>query len=129
MQTVSEAQFCTDVGLQWQVERGLQLATQSCIDLADEIIFQLEMEEPETAADAFHSLRGAGLLEPELADRLVECVGFRNVLVHDYADLDLSETFRHWQQDLPCYERFCAWVRAWLLRAEVDSSPPKGHDL
>lgn len=114
MPAVTEAEFLADVGLQWQVERGLQLATQACIDMADEILFQLEMEEPETAADTFHTLRGAGWLEPELADRLVECVGFRNVLVHDYVDLDHSETFRHWQQDLPDYERFCARVRAWL---------------
>ena len=116
MQTVSEAQFLSDPGLQWQMERGLQLATQACIDLADEMLYQLEMEEPETAADAFHALRAAGLLGPELTDRLVECVQFRNVLVHDYADLDPSQTFRHGQQDLAYFERFCTAVRDRMLK-------------
>lgn len=123
MQTVNEEQFLADAGLQWQVERGLQLATQACIDMADEILFQLEKEEPETAADAFYALRAADLLEANLADQLVECVGFRNVLVHDYADLDLAETFRHWQRDLSCYERFCRLVRAWITGTAPAATP------
>lgn len=121
IEEVTEAEFRTNPGLQWQVERGLQLATQVCTDISDEIIFQIELEEPETAADSFHALRAAGLLSHELATRLVECVKFRNVLVHDYADLDLGLAYRHWREDLACYEQFCKVVRAWLSETEVET--------
>lgn len=40
-----------------------------------------------TYADAVRRLTAEGLLEEELAAR---AVGFRNLLVHPYADLDLS---------------------------------------
>lgn len=45
---------------------------------------------PPTYADGFRKLAAAGLLPTDLASRLVSAVGFRNLLAHAYADLDLE---------------------------------------
>jgi uncharacterized protein YutE (UPF0331/DUF86 family) len=45
---------------------------------------------PASNADAFRLLGGAALLDPELAEVMAGAVGFRNVLVHDYAEVDDS---------------------------------------
>jgi uncharacterized protein YutE (UPF0331/DUF86 family) len=43
---------------------------------------------PASNADAFRLLAGDGVLASSLATSLAGAVGFRNVLVHGYADVD-----------------------------------------
>jgi uncharacterized protein YutE (UPF0331/DUF86 family) len=43
---------------------------------------------PTTASDAFSELAKLGLIERRLAGRLKLAVGFRNVLVHEYIEID-----------------------------------------
>lgn len=114
MQGPTQAEFQASRRLQWQVERGLQLATQASIDISDDVLFQLGLPEPDTAADTFRALHDAGVIEADLARELIAAARFGNVLVHDYADLDLSGVYRRWHQDLDHYEAFCRAVRAHL---------------
>lgn len=65
----------------------MQLAIQCCIDIAGALAADVDSPPAETYAGYFDVLRGDGL-EPELAERLKRAVGLRNVLVHDYLDLD-----------------------------------------
>ena len=43
---------------------------------------------PTAAAEAFSELAKRGLIDRRLAGRLQLAVGFRNVLVHEYTELD-----------------------------------------
>lgn len=43
---------------------------------------------PETNAEAFAELERQGVIEDDVAQSLVAASGFRNVLVHQYADVD-----------------------------------------
>jgi len=43
---------------------------------------------PQESREAFELLEKAGLLDRELAKRMKRMVGFRNVAVHDYTDLN-----------------------------------------
>ena len=45
---------------------------------------------PQDSRKAFVLLADAGILAPDLADRMAKMVGFRNVAVHDYRKLDLA---------------------------------------
>jgi uncharacterized protein YutE (UPF0331/DUF86 family) len=45
---------------------------------------------PQESRDAFHILCKADLLEKGLAERMMAMVGFRNVAVHDYQELNLD---------------------------------------
>jgi len=55
-------------------------------------------------------LEKAGVLEPELARALGRMVGFRNILVHDYARRDPVILLRVLKVDLADIERFRAAV-------------------
>lgn len=46
--------------------------------------------EPRTNRELFTLLEKAGWIDEELADRLRSMAGFRNLLVHGYAAVDLS---------------------------------------
>lgn len=67
----------------------LWLAVQLTIDLAVSWAVRAGLGVPPTYGDAFRMLARSGLLETELAQRLVAAAGFRNLVVHAYADLDL----------------------------------------
>jgi len=77
--TFSEARF---------VEHTLQLLTQATLDVASHIVSARRLGEPETNRALFDELRRAGLLDDELADTLDAMAGFRNILVHDYQEID-----------------------------------------
>ncbi|GAA2903587.1 hypothetical protein GCM10010472_72280 [Pseudonocardia halophobica] len=64
-------------------------AVQVVIDLAVATCVRRGLGNPETYAAAFRILRDAGTIDAELADRLARAAGFRNLLVHAYAALDL----------------------------------------
>lgn len=65
-------------------------AVQVVIDVAVWACVTLGLGSPATYGDAFRSLAVDGVIDADLAERLVRAAGFRNVLVHAYADLDLA---------------------------------------
>ncbi len=64
-------------------------ALQIVIDMAVSACVGRGLGSPPTYGDAFRALGENGAIDGALADRLARAAGFRNVLVHAYADLDL----------------------------------------
>jgi uncharacterized protein YutE (UPF0331/DUF86 family) len=64
-------------------------AVQVVIDLAVSTCVRLGLGSPPTYGDAFRKLAAADVLDADLAARLAAAAGFRNLVVHAYADLDL----------------------------------------
>ena len=77
----------TDPDVQDIVSHNLEKAVQVCIDIASHVC-AAHGRAPETPGDAFVVLAELGLIDQELAQRLVSAVGFRNVSVHEYAEVD-----------------------------------------
>ncbi|MGI6783334.1 MAG: type VII toxin-antitoxin system HepT family RNase toxin [Aminivibrio sp.] len=69
---------------------NIQRATELCIDLANHVVKTLKLGIPKESRESFLLLAGAGLIGWEMARDLGRMVGFRNVLVHDYRDLDVA---------------------------------------
>jgi uncharacterized protein YutE (UPF0331/DUF86 family) len=65
-------------------------ATQIVIDLALAAAVALKLGTPASYADAFRLLERAGVIDTQLADRLVRAAGFRNVVAHAYETLDMN---------------------------------------
>lgn len=63
-------------------------AIEACVDVAQHICASEGWGPPKDNADAVRVLGAHGVLHPELAHQLSRAVGFRNVLVHDYVDVD-----------------------------------------
>ena len=85
---VGEDRYLGDLDLRLRTERALQLALQVCIDLGAHVVSERGLDPPQDYRAVFGRLRDAGLLDPDLAGRLGEAAGLRNLLVHGYADLD-----------------------------------------
>ncbi|MGI8945174.1 MAG: type VII toxin-antitoxin system HepT family RNase toxin [Thermoleophilaceae bacterium] len=74
-------------------ERWLQLAIQACIDMGAQIVSELSVSAPSDYAAVFKALADAGVVGPELGDRLAAAARQRNVLVHLYMDIDDRAVF------------------------------------
>lgn len=75
------------------LERYLYLVTQATIDLAEAVISYKRLRKPATMKDAFTILADEGLIKRDLEEKLRDMVGFRNVLTHEYVEIDYDIAF------------------------------------
>ncbi len=81
-------------GLQDWVEElaalhALQVQAQALLDIVARIASSLGYA-PTTAREAAEALKKEGLLSSDDYDFLVRVIGFRNIVVHEYADVDME---------------------------------------
>jgi len=68
-------------------QHAIQLSIQICIDIAAHLIAEIGPKMPTDYRGVFEALRPQGL-EEDLATRLANAAGMRNVLVHGYLEVD-----------------------------------------
>lgn len=90
-----------------------QTAIEACIDAAQHVVAARGLGTPSSNAEAFRLLDRAGILPADVATSLAGAVGFRNVLVHGYADVDDRLVVDNLAQ-LPALRRYVAAMTALL---------------
>ncbi len=86
----SKLSFEEDFLKQDAIAINIQRACELTIDIANIAIKEKKLGLPSSSRDSFVLLFEAGLIDKAFADKLCKMVGFRNVLVHAYQDLDLE---------------------------------------
>ncbi len=84
----SEEPFAEDFSKQDLVVINLLRACEQCIDMANHIIRVKKLGLPAESADSFALLGKAGIIDAELEKKLAGTVGFRNIAIHQYQDID-----------------------------------------
>jgi len=69
---------------------NIQRATEACIDLAMHIVAEKSLGIPQSSRDGFELLYKSGIIDEELNKKLKAMVGFRNIVVRDYQNIDLD---------------------------------------
>ena len=69
---------------------NVERACQAAIDLAMHVVAMKHLGMPQSQADAFRLLADAAILAPPLSERMIGMCGFRNVLVHQYQELEME---------------------------------------
>ena len=105
-----------DEDLAWLVERGLQLGCEIVLDTANHILAGAFGRCAETYEQMLDALAAEAVLSPELRSDLRGLGGFRNVLVHDYLELDPARVTAALERAPEQFERFAREVHAWLAR-------------
>lgn len=86
--SVSAEDYSGDWKTRRIVERTLQIMIELCIDIAGHIISDRRLRVPVSYADTFKSLAEAGLITPQISDIMERMAKFRNVVVHQYENVD-----------------------------------------
>ena len=78
---------------QLAAERALHVAAEAIFDVAGHLLAGRGHTVPSVYRELVPALARAGVLTDALAHRLAGLAGFRNLLVHDYADVDPSQVW------------------------------------
>jgi uncharacterized protein YutE (UPF0331/DUF86 family) len=111
-------QIAADVREERFVEHTLQLAIQAALDVASHLVSDERLGEPKSNRELFELLVKGGVLPAALSAPLQAMAGFRNVLVHGYADVDLAIVRDVVEQHLGDLDAFVAAVRARLAQPD-----------
>lgn len=106
--------FLGDFRTQWAAERGIQLAAEIVLDVANHILAARFDRFPETNEQTLDALLDAGVISEATRARLRGFGGFRNVLVHGYLDLDSGQVHAHLQRVPADLAAFLQDVSDWL---------------
>ena len=98
--TSSEAEFVATPAIHDLAERYLHLAMEAALDLVNHWISEQALRTPDSNRDTFSVLEESGEIDASLAERLRAWAGFRNILVHEYVNIDHGITYRAIQDDL-----------------------------
>jgi uncharacterized protein YutE (UPF0331/DUF86 family) len=122
VQKVSLDEYLDDDSIQTYVERKLQLAIQVCMDIGNYLIGQLGLPVPDAQENVFAVLGREGVIERDLARRMVGMARFRNILVHDYLEIDSHIVYHNLTDELGDFDQFAREVATRFLAAKPDSA-------
>ncbi len=95
-------------------ERLLQTAIESCVDCA-RILVLLENWRPlRDERDAFLLLVDKRVIDDDLAQRMMRAKGFRNILVHEYINIDPILFMKFLEKDLGDLQVFASAIANFL---------------
>ena len=95
-------------------ERLLQLSIEVVIDICNLLVSGLRLGLPAEEEDLFRKLLKAAVMSEEMGDKLREMRGFRNILVHEYAQVDDKLVYEAVKTKLEDFTLFRREVLAYL---------------
>jgi uncharacterized protein YutE (UPF0331/DUF86 family) len=102
----SEEEILENKDIQHLLERRLHIALEIAIDISAHIAAGLKLPDRETAKSVFAVLGKEGIISKQLALKMQDVVGFRNILVHEYGEIDHSLVYKTYKEDLGDLHRF-----------------------
>ncbi|MBW6470108.1 MAG: DUF86 domain-containing protein [Methanosarcinaceae archaeon] len=97
-------------------ERAFQLSCETLLDICNLIIAGKSFGLPKNSKDSMEKLAEHGIISKNLAIRLSEMVGFRNLLVHKYGTIDDSMAFNYLSCELKDFYEFLEAVEAFTKK-------------
>ncbi len=89
----SQKEIESDLTLRGAAERYLYLVAQATIDLAEAVVSYKGFRKPSTFGETFHILNEENIISGDLTKKMVKMTGFRNIVAHDYEDLDYNVVY------------------------------------
>jgi uncharacterized protein YutE (UPF0331/DUF86 family) len=105
-----------DHTLRGAVERYIEVALECMIDIGEMIISKEKLKRPDTYRDVFLLLGEHGILPDDFAKDLAPAAGFRNVLVHMYAKIDIDRLYYYLENNIEDIERFGEYIARYLIK-------------
>jgi len=101
-----EEHFLKDPLIYGNAERYLQLAIQNVLDISNHIVADMKLSLPADHRQLFELLTKHKVVSASLSTKLISMAGFRNVLVHEYLDIDRRRVYGVLTKDLGDFEKF-----------------------
>ena len=86
--------FLSNIDSQDIITLNLTRTIQLCVDIAMHTIAESNANTPQTMSESFDTLQKLGMIDKSIAIKLKKSIGFRNIAVHNYGELDLDLTYK-----------------------------------
>jgi uncharacterized protein YutE (UPF0331/DUF86 family) len=110
LQEISFKEYQENKIIRRAVERTLHLAVETSLDIGRHLIAIEGFRAPNDNKDIFRILREEEVVSDALLSSLTSVVGFRNLVVHDYARIDNGAVFGILKKRLGDFDRFAKAV-------------------
>lgn len=105
-----------DKTLRGAVERYMQISIECVLDIGEMIISLEGLKKPESYREIIEILGKEGIIPNSFAKKFSIIAGFRNILVHRYAKIDLNELHRNLKYNLGDFNKFLRYIAIYLKR-------------
>lgn len=95
-------------------ERYIQLIVECASDINNHVVVEKESRPPEDYTSSFVKAAEVGLITRELADRIKGSGGMRNILVHEYMEIDNKKVFEIIPVAIKDYKEYIKQADAFL---------------
>ncbi len=100
--------------LQSAIERNLQVAIETVLDIGEVILAEEKVERPEDYKGVIIILGKLNIISNEFAKSFSQAAGFRNILVHAYDEIKLDYVCEFLQTRLEDFDMFARAIAAYL---------------
>ena len=114
-QKIPEEKLVADENLYASAERHLQVAIQACLDIANHLVASLGLERPKKeVGEVFFALAKERIISQNLAKIMKKVVGYGNILVHEYLEVERHQTYLNIQKGLKDLVSFAKEIEEFL---------------
>jgi len=113
--------LATSLSLRWTVEHGLQTGLTLILQAASHLLTRHFGVAVDSYEASLTELRAHRVISPSLYKQLRGAGGFRNVLVHEYLQIDLSRVVRFLKKAPVVFRAFAEELTEWLEQQESRS--------
>lgn len=92
----------------------LQTAVEAVLDICKYLVAHAQHGMPEKYSDLAMLLSHEGVFPKEFAERLIRMIGLRNILVHQYLQVNLEKMYEPIRENLGDFDEFARHVVAYL---------------
>lgn len=107
-------EYLNNKDVQAIVERRLQLCVQTTIDIANYIITRKRLEIPEEEENIFIILHKNKIISKNLAIKIKPWLRFRNILVHNYFNINPKIVYHNFKNNLKDFTKFAQEIIKYL---------------
>ncbi len=102
--------FETDYTRQDAAILNILRACEQSIDLANYVVKNRQLGVPQTSRESFELLLSNGIIDNETSQKMKAMIGFRNIAVHNYSNLDVKIVIAIIETHLDDFGRFTKMI-------------------
>lgn len=112
----SYEEYTSSIETKRACERLIHIMIETVIDISTIIVKELKLGLPGEEDDVFKKLHKKGVITKSMKEKLKRMKGFRNILVHRYAEVDDELVFSFLKEDIRDFNQFRKEVVGFLKK-------------
>lgn len=115
------SEYLSDFYMKTSAERLIQLTVECASDINSHVVIESGRRPPEDYSSSFMKAAEVGLVTHELANKLKGSGGMRNIIVHEYIDIDDRKIYEILPTAISDFKEYIRQVDDFLDRLKKDT--------